>query len=133
MFAKAKTRSAAPAPVQMTVTVVEAAKDKTHVDPKLKTLEKELKRSFAGHTHFKFKEKLSMTLPKAKSVAKRLQAGKPLVLTYLGDEKGMLRVQLNYDGAQSVMKVRNGGLWFYARRLPGKRALILALRARVRR
>jgi len=128
--ASAKRLQKVPAKIAIDVTVIEASQGGA-MDPRLKALARELRRSFSKHTGFALKQRLQLKLPKAKSVAKRLNVGKVLALTYLGVAGRMLRVQLSFDGAQSVMKVRDGGFWFYARRLRGKKALILALRARV--
>jgi len=123
----------APKRIALEVTVVEAGTKGASMDPKLKSLARELKRAFSKHTQFTWKQTLSTKLAKAKPTANRLKIGKTLVLTYLGVESKMLRVQLSFDGAQSVVKIRNGGLWFYARRLKGNKALILAIKARALR
>ena len=38
--------------------------------------------------------------------------------------------RLDFDGANVMMRVREGELWFHARRQKGDKALILAVRAR---
>ena len=125
----------AAAPIQNTetlsieLTVVQASK-KGSVDPRLTKLGNDLARSFKGYKGFSFVEAHTFGVKHADSAVKRLKNGKVIVFSNMGKDSQKLRVRLDIDGANVMMKVREGELWFHARREKGAKALILAVRAR---
>lgn len=113
------------------LTVIQASKTgaiDTRLDPELK---KQLPRTFSdGFKGFTFVEKHAFSVNHADSVVKRLKNTKVIAFSNMGRDGGKLRVRLDFDGANVMMRVREGELWFHARRQKGGKALILAVRAR---
>jgi hypothetical protein len=127
------TKSMVGETLNLDITAIVATKGKPYFDKELSPLAGELTRSFPKHRHFKFKERFRLSVKKAASAARRLQSGKSVIVTYLGHDKRFVRVQLSFDGAQSIMKVRNGSLFFYARKGKQKKLLILAMRPTIQK
>ena len=117
--------------VAIELTVIQASKS-GKVDTRLSTLKNELTRSFAGYSGFTYVEAHAMDVNHADSAVKRLKNGKVVVFSNMGKDGKKLRVRLDIDGANVMMKVREGELWFHARREKGAKALILAVRARTK-
>jgi hypothetical protein len=115
--------------ISVALTVIQASKDGT-ADPKLATLQNEISRSFKGYKGFTLIETHAFQIKHADSAVKRLKNGKAVVFSNMGKEGSKLRVRLDIDGANVMMNVREGELWFHARREKGAKALILAVRAR---
>ena len=118
--------------ISLEVTTVQAGQGGQN-DKKLGKLLGELKRSFKSYKAFNLSQRMTLKVGKAQSVVKRLKDGKSLVFSNMGIVGGLLRVQLDIDGTSVTMRVKNGGLWFHAKRLKGQRAWILAVRARTSR
>jgi hypothetical protein len=115
--------------ISVELTVIQASKDGT-ADPKLSALQNEISRSFKGYKGFTLIEKHTLQIRHADSAVKRLKNGKAVVFSNMGKDGSKLRVRLDIDGANVMMNVREGELWFHARREKGTTALILAVRAR---
>ena len=115
--------------VSIEVTVIQASQ-KGSIDRRLSPLQSELTRSFSGYKGFSFVEAHTFDVKHADSTVKRLKNGKVVVFSNMGKDNQKLRVRLDIDGANVMMKVQEGELWFHARKEKGAKALILAVRAR---
>jgi len=128
--ASAAAETASPSMAHFDVQVIHARRAEGPDDPALKSLSQYLSKSFKRYKSFKRVDQLTLVSSRGTAATGKLPDKKVLGLTYVGTEKGFVKVALELDGLKTTVRVRDGGLFFQAGRLYKDGILVLAIEAK---